>query len=137
MSACDPVRSPPVLRAPRGRRRRPAEPRWRGARLSRVPPREVKTCSNTSAASGSSPGSTRSRLDTNVTGTPSSRVAARELRPGDAGSDDDQPLGQGGEVVDVAPGQNPFTIGLRRGEYPRRGPGAEQHDVGFEDLQPI
>ena len=62
-------------------------------------------------------------------------VAAGELRPGDAGTDNDQPLRQGGEVVDVAPGQNPFTIGLRRGEYPRRGPGTEQHDVGFEDLR--
>ena len=61
-------------------------------------------------------------------------VAARELRPGDAGSDDHQSLGQAGEVVDVAPGQNPLTVGLRRGQYPRRGPGAEQHDVGFEDL---
>ena len=61
-------------------------------------------------------------------------VAARELRPGDAGSDNHQPLRQGGEVIDVAPGQNPLTIGSRRGQYPRRGPGAEQHDVSFEDL---
>ena len=38
---------------------------------STVIPRRVKTSSSTSAASASSPGSTRSRLDTSVTSTPS------------------------------------------------------------------
>ena len=38
---------------------------------STVMPRRVKTSSSTSAASASSPGSTRSRLDTSVTSTPS------------------------------------------------------------------
>jgi hypothetical protein len=37
------------------------------------PPRAVKTCSTTAAASESSPGSTWSREETRVTGTPASR----------------------------------------------------------------
>ena len=40
------------------------------ARLHRIPPRSANTSSITAAASASSPGSTRSRLEINVTGTP-------------------------------------------------------------------
>ena len=51
------------------------------ARLTISPPCSAKTCSITSAASESSPGSTRSRLDTSVTRTPISRYALANSAP--------------------------------------------------------
>ncbi len=51
------------------------------ARLTISPPCSAKTSSITSAASASSPGSTRTRLDTSVTRTPISRYALANSAP--------------------------------------------------------
>ena len=97
-------------------------------------PRRVKTSSSTSAASASSPGSTRSRLETSVTSTPSALYGAGELGAGDARADHDQVSRQLVEVVDLLPGQDPLAVGLRGRQHARGGAGGEQHGVGLERL---
>ena len=61
-------------------------------------------------------------------------VGRHELRPGDAGADDDQVLGQLGEVVELAPGEDALAVGLGVVEHARGGAGGDQHDVGGEHL---
>ena len=134
ISACEPGR-------PSGRR--PARPTTPSsvrrtaaarARLTSVPPRLVKTCSMTSAASGSSPGSTRSRLDTSVTGTPSSLYPLANSAPVTPEPTTTRCSGGSVEVVDVAPGQDALAVGHRGGQRARRAAGGEQHDVGLDRL---
>ena len=68
-------------------------------------PRARNTRSIAIAASASSCGMTRSRLETRVTSHAHRQVGAGELGAGDAGADHDQVLGQLGQVVDLAPGR--------------------------------
>ena len=75
-------------------------------------PRRSKTVCSSSAASLSSPGRTRSRLDTSVTCEPIGEVGVGELRAGDAGADDDEVLGQLGQVVELAPVEDALAVGL-------------------------
>ena len=51
---------------------------------------------------------------------PGGQVGAGELGPGHAGADDDQPLRQLGQVVDLAPGEDPLAVG-QGGRAGRRG----------------
>ena len=90
-------------------------------RESTCMPRRRKTASSTSAASASSPGSTRSRLLTSTTSAPEGVVGAGELGAGHAGTDDDQPVGQGLEVVQLLPGEDPLAVGQRVGQLARAG----------------
>ena len=97
-------------------------------------PRRLNTCSRTSAASASSPGSTRSRLLTSVDVDAQRLVGAGELGAGDAGADHHQVLGPLVERVHLLPGQDPLAVGLRGRQRARRGAGRDQHGVGLERL---
>ena len=101
-----------------------------------VMPRRRKTSSSTVAASASSPGSTRSRLETSVTSEPSDGVRRGELRAGDAGADHDELLRQLLEGVDLLPGEDPLAVRLRVGQHPRMRAGGHQDRVGVERLLP-
>ena len=59
-------------------------------------------------------------------------VGRHELRPGDAGPDDDQVLGQLGEVVELAPGEDALAVGLGVVEDAGGGAGGDEDDVGGE-----
>ena len=110
-------------------------------------PRARNTRSIAVAASASSCGMTRSRLETRVTVDAHRQVGRRELGAGDTGADDDQVRRQLGQVVDLAPGEDPLAVGHRVGQQPRRGPGRDQHGgrvdlvrraaVGRRDLDPV
>ena len=76
-----------------------------------VMPRSRKTRSMAMAASASSCGITRSRLETSVTLHAHGQVGAGELGAGHAGADHDQVLGQLGQVVDLAPVEDPLAVG--------------------------
>ena len=73
-------------------------------------------------------------------------VGVAELGAGDAGPDDDQVLGQFGEVVELAPVQDALAVGHRVGQHARAGAGGDQHHVGLQhadlavrcgDLHPV
>ena len=90
-------------------------------------PRARKTRSMAIAASASSCGMTRSRLETSVTVDAHGQVGAGELGAGDAGADHDQVLGQLGQVVDLAPVEDALAVGHGGGQHPRGGAGGDQH----------
>ncbi len=51
--------------------------------------------------------------------------------------DDDEPLGQGVEVVDLLPGEDPLPVGASGVHDPGSGTGRDQHDVGLELVHPV
>ncbi len=59
-------------------------------------------------------------------------IGVAELRAGDTGADDDQMLGQLGEVVELAPVQDALTVGFGTGQHSRPGAGGDQDDVGLQ-----
>ena len=61
-------------------------------------------------------------------------VCLGELGAGDAGSDDDEPLGQLGELVDLLPGEDPLAVGHRGLHHPGSRPRRDEDDVGREVL---
>ena len=61
-------------------------------------------------------------------------VGLGELGAGDARPDDDEPLGQGVEVVDLLPGEDALAVGAGGVRDPRGGAGRDEHDVGLELL---
>src|SRR6185437_16684597 len=61
-------------------------------------------------------------------------VRRHELRPGDPRADDHQVLGQLGEVVQLAPGEDALAVGLGVVEDAGGGAGGDEDDVGGEDL---
>ena len=68
---------------------------------------------------------------------PQPEVGLGELGTGDAGADDDQPLGQGVEVVDLLPGEDALAVGAGGVHDARAGAGGDQHDVGLELEHPV
>jgi hypothetical protein len=63
-------------------------------------------------------------------------VGVDELRAGDAGADDHQMLGQLVQVVELAPVQDPLTVGFGAGQDPRAGAGGDEHHVGLQGALP-
>ena len=61
-------------------------------------------------------------------------VRRHELRAGHARPDDDQVLGQLGEVVELTPGEDALAVGLGVVEDAGGGAGGDEDDVGREDL---
>ena len=55
------------------------------------------------------------------------QVGRGELRPGDAGADDDEALGQLGQVVQLAPVEDPLAVGHGGVQPARGGADGEQH----------
>ena len=58
-----------------------------------------------------------------------------ELGAGDAGPDDDEPLRQLGQVVELLPGEDPLPVRLRGRQHPRGGSRRDEHDVGVHGLR--
>ena len=61
-------------------------------------------------------------------------VGVDELRARHAGADHDEVVGQVGEVVELAPGQNPLAVRTGVGQHAGTGARRDQHDVGVEHL---
>jgi hypothetical protein len=63
-------------------------------------------------------------------------VGAGELGAGHPGPDDDQPLGQLGEIIDLAAGEDPLPIRSGVRQFPGVSPCRDQHDVGSDRGSP-
>ena len=57
-------------------------------------------------------------------------VGVHELGTGDPRAHHDEMFGQRLQVVELAPGQDALAVRLGRRQYPRAGPGGDQHHVG-------
>ena len=59
-------------------------------------------------------------------------VRVDELGAGHAGPDDDEVFGQLVEVVELAPVEDAFAVGLRAAQYTRAGASGDEYDIGLD-----
>ncbi len=97
-----------------------------------VMPRALNTSSSSWAASASSPGRTRSRLETRTTSAPSDVYAPANSAPVTPEPTTISFFGQLVQVVQLGPGEDPLAVRLGLREHPRGGPGRDEDGVGVE-----
>ena len=97
-----------------------------------VMPRVLNTSSSSWAASASSPGSTRSRLETSTTSAPSDVYAPANSAPVTPEPTTMSRFGSAVEVVQLGPGEDALAVGPRLGELAGGRAGRDEDDVGVE-----
>ena len=130
-STCDPSIDAAVGRVtstPSAVRRAPDARDWDMT----VMPRVLNTSSSSCAASASSPGSTRSRLDTSTTSAPSDVYAPANSAPVTPEPTTMSRVGSARQVVQLGPREDALAVGPCLGELAGGRAGGDEDDVGVE-----